>query len=39
MGFPAALAELLACPSCGTALAGSGCLACRVDYPEIGGIP
>ncbi len=39
MGFPAALAELLACPSCGTALAGTGCLACRVDYPEVGGIP
>lgn len=30
---------MLACPSCGTALAGSGCLACRVDFPEIGGIP
>jgi len=39
MGFPAALAELLACPSCGTALAGAGCLACRVDYPSVGGIP
>ncbi len=39
MGVPAALAELLACPSCGTRLAGNGCLACRVDYPEIGGIP
>jgi uncharacterized protein YbaR (Trm112 family) len=39
MGFPAALAELLACPSCGTRLAGNGCLACRVDYPAVGGIP
>jgi len=39
MSVPAALAELLACPSCGTRLAGNGCLACRVDYPEIGGIP
>jgi hypothetical protein len=39
MAFPAALAELLACPSCGTALAGTGCLACRVDYPDVGGIP
>jgi SAM-dependent methyltransferase/uncharacterized protein YbaR (Trm112 family) len=39
MGVPAALAELLACPSCGTRLAGNGCLACRVDYPAIGGIP
>jgi SAM-dependent methyltransferase len=39
MSIPAALAELLACPSCGTRLAGNGCLACRVDFPEIGGIP
>jgi SAM-dependent methyltransferase len=39
MGVPAALAELLACPSCGTRLAGNACLACRVDYPEVGGIP
>ncbi len=39
MGFPVALAELLACPTCGTPLAGNGCLACRVDYPEVGGIP
>jgi uncharacterized protein YbaR (Trm112 family) len=39
MAFPVALTELLACPSCGTALAGAGCLACRVDYPAIGGIP
>jgi len=30
---------LLACPSCGTALSGTGCLTCRVDYPEVGGIP
>lgn len=39
MVFPVALAELLACPSCGTRLAGDGCLACRVDYPVIGGVP
>jgi hypothetical protein len=39
MSFDARLAELLACPSCGTRLAGASCLACRVDYPEIGGIP
>jgi SAM-dependent methyltransferase/uncharacterized protein YbaR (Trm112 family) len=39
MTFRPALAELLACPSCGTRLAGASCLACRVDYPEIGGIP
>jgi len=39
MSIPAALAELLACPSCGTRLAGNACLACRVDYPEIGGLP
>jgi uncharacterized protein YbaR (Trm112 family) len=39
MGFDARIAELLACPSCGTRLTGAGCLACRVDYPWIGGIP
>ncbi len=39
MGFAAALAELLACPSCGTRLAGNACLACRVDYPQVAGIP
>ncbi len=39
MGFDARIAELLACPSCGTRLTGAGCLACRVDYPSIGGIP
>jgi uncharacterized protein YbaR (Trm112 family) len=31
--------ELLACPSCGTRLAGDGCLACRLDFPAIGGVP
>jgi uncharacterized protein YbaR (Trm112 family) len=39
MGFDARLAELLACPSCGTRLTGASCLACRLDFPEIGGIP
>ena len=39
MEIPAALAGLLACPTCGTALAGASCLSCRVDYPAIGGIP
>jgi SAM-dependent methyltransferase len=39
MSFAAALVELLACPSCGTRLTGASCLACRADYPEIGGIP
>jgi uncharacterized protein YbaR (Trm112 family) len=39
MGFHAALAELLACPSCGTRLAGDGCLRCRLDFPSVGGIP
>ena len=39
MGFDARIAELLACPSCGTRLTGTGCLACRVDYPSVGGIP
>ncbi|HEU5468802.1 MAG TPA: hypothetical protein VFU77_05805, partial [Steroidobacteraceae bacterium] len=39
MASNAQLAELLACPSCGTRLAGSSCLACRVDFPSIGGVP
>jgi SAM-dependent methyltransferase len=39
MAFPAPLAELLACPACGTRLAGASCLACRIDFPEIGGVP
>jgi uncharacterized protein YbaR (Trm112 family) len=39
MTFDAALAELLACPACGTRLAGASCLNCRIDFPEIGGIP
>ena len=34
-----ALSGLLACPACATPLAGMGCLACRVDYPDVGGIP
>ncbi len=33
------LAELLACPTCGSRLTGSTCLACRIDFPSIGGIP
>ena len=37
--FDARLAELLACPTCGTRLTGAACLACRVDFPSIGGIP
>ncbi len=39
MSVHAPLAELLACPSCGSRLAGAGCLACRIDFPSIGGIP
>ena len=39
MGSNAQFAELLACPTCGTRLAGSSCLACRVDFPSIGGVP
>ncbi|MEX1993392.1 MAG: hypothetical protein WD929_01925 [Steroidobacteraceae bacterium] len=39
MTMPATLAELLACPACGTRLTGAGCLNCRIDFPEIGGIP
>ena len=39
MAFDAALAGLIACPSCGTRLAGESCLRCRLDFPSIGGIP
>jgi len=39
MTFDAALAELLACPACGTRLTGASCLNCRTDFPEVGGIP
>jgi SAM-dependent methyltransferase len=39
MAVHAPLAELLACPACGTRLSGAGCLACRIDFPDIGGIP
>jgi N2227-like protein len=39
MSLRTPLAELLACPSCGTRLTGAGCLACRIDFPSIGGIP
>ena len=39
MTFDAALAELLACPACGTRLTGASCLKCRTDFPEVGGIP
>lgn len=36
---PAPLAELLACPACGSALTAMSCLDCRVDYPALDGIP
>ncbi len=39
MSFSAPLAELLACPACGTRLTGAACLSCRIDFPSIGGIP
>jgi SAM-dependent methyltransferase len=39
MALDAALTELLACPACGTRLTGGSCLRCRIDFPEIGGIP
>ena len=39
MTFDAAVAELLACPSCGTRLTGGSCLSCRLDFPSIAGIP
>lgn len=32
-------ARLLACPACGSGLTGDACLACRVDYPSLAGIP
>ncbi len=39
MGIDAGIAELLACPACGTRMTGTSCLACRIDFPAIGGIP
>ncbi len=39
MATGAALTELLACPACGTRLTGASCLPCRIDFPELGGIP
>jgi hypothetical protein len=39
MTLSAPLAELLACPSCGTRLTGTACLSCRIDFPFIGVIP
>lgn len=39
MTAAAALQTLFACPACGARLSGNGCLACRTDYPSIGGIP
>ena len=39
MSINAGLAELLACPACGTRLTGASCLACRIDFPSIAGIP
>ena len=39
MSVSAALAELLACPACGTRLTGDACLSCRIDFPSVGGIP
>ena len=33
------LTEFLACPACGARLTGWSCLACRIDFPLIGGIP
>jgi SAM-dependent methyltransferase/uncharacterized protein YbaR (Trm112 family) len=39
MRINAGLAELLACPACGTRLTGASCLSCRIDFPTIAGIP
>jgi hypothetical protein len=39
MAAPSPLAELLACPACGSGLTGLSCLSCRVDFPSLSGIP
>jgi uncharacterized protein YbaR (Trm112 family) len=39
MSLRTPLAELLACPACGTRLTGAACLSCRIDFPTVGGIP
>jgi hypothetical protein len=39
MAAPSPLAELLACPACGSGLTGLSCLSCRVDFPSLAGIP
>lgn len=39
MSTQSRLARLLACPACGIGLTGNACLACRVDFPSLGGIP
>lgn len=39
MSLRTPLAELLACPACGTRLTGAACLSCRIDFPMVGGIP
>lgn len=39
MALRTPLAELLACPACGTRLTGAACLSCRTDFPSVGGIP
>ncbi len=39
MTLRSALAELLACPACGTRLTGAACLSCRIDFPSLAGIP
>jgi SAM-dependent methyltransferase len=39
MAAPSPVARLLACPACGSGLTGDACLACRIDYPSLAGIP
>jgi hypothetical protein len=39
MAAQSPVARLLACPACGSGLTGDACLACRVDYPSLAGIP
>jgi len=39
MAAQSPFARLLACPACGSGLTGDACLACRVDYPTLAGIP
>lgn len=39
MATSSSLATLLACPACGSHLTGLTCLACRLDFPALVGVP